>query len=362
MSPRNASTSTVALQAVDLPSIAERQQIPDWIMLLPVGADGMVRTVDGRGPYRVGDLAQLAAHSITAGGGALPIDENHATDLAAPRGEPAPARGWVDKLDVRRDGIWGHVAWTSTGRDLLIDRAYRGISPVIVHDAKTNDVQRIARASLTNVPNLRGMSTLHAEENTMDELLKKLRAALGLADDADEGAVMTAIDKLKTDNATALQSQLQPIAKAAGLAETAAHALVLSTVTSLAAGAKKPGDDVVTALQSELKTVTEQLNTLQGQNAKDRATSFVDAAIKAGRVGVKPMRDHYISMHAADPARVEKEINAMPILDGGRVMDLTPPKTDGEVSLNAEQLNAAKLLGHDPKAYAATLKAEQPAG
>src|SRR5688500_2480820 len=81
----------------------------DWIMLLPIGAGGLITTVDKRGPYRVRDATQLVVDSLQAAGGRLPIDENHATDLAAPRGEPAPARGWATELQARQDGIYGRV-------------------------------------------------------------------------------------------------------------------------------------------------------------------------------------------------------------------------------------------------------------
>src|SRR5690606_6682234 len=114
-------------------------------------------------------------------------DENHATDLAAPRGEPAPARGWIVELQQRADGVWGRVEWTEEGGRLVSGRAYRGISPVIQH-LKNGEVTAILRASLVNRPNLRGLTALH-QENDMD-LLAKLSAALGLpAATTEDGAI-----------------------------------------------------------------------------------------------------------------------------------------------------------------------------
>lgn len=354
------SQSTVALHALDFVQPGAGIAL-DWIMLLPPLEGGKVTTIDGRGPYRVSDLHRLASESLQAAGGKLAIDENHSTDLAAPRGEPAPARGWVEKIEVRDGALWGHVSWTDSGKALMSDRAYRGISPVIIHN-KAGDVLRIARASLTNSPNLRGMSALHStQEEAMNELLAKLRTALGLAEDADEAAVLDAISKLKDGNAAALQSQLAPIVKAAGLKADAKVDDVVTTVTALAAAKATGADAQVTALQSELAAVTTKFNDLSGTIAKERATAFVDGAIKAGRVGVKAMREHYIAMHAQDAARVEKEISALPILGADhRVINPTPPK-DGEVSLNAEQKQTAKMLGIAEKDYAATLQAEQTA-
>ena len=89
------------------------------------------------------------------------------------------------------------------------------------------------------------------------------------------------------------------------------------------------------------------------------ATGFVDAAIKAGRVSVKPLRDHYIAMHQEDPARVEKEIGGMPIL-GASGITAQPPVAGAEItSLNAEQSAVARALGLTNETFLATLKADR---
>lgn len=348
--------------------------LPSRIMLLPAGA---LATNDGRGPWRVDDPAKLAATSLPAGS-KLPIDENHSTDLAAPQGRPSPAVAWITALSATPEGIFGDVEWNESGKRLMADRAYRGISPVFVTD-KSGVVTRILRAALTNTPNLPALPALNSEE-TMDELLKKLRAALGLKDDANQDAVLNAVATLKSstalatiakaaglkDNAdapaictavTAFASALAPIAKAAGLAETATATEICSAVTTLAAG-NKDGKTVV-ALQAELAEVTTKLNALTSSTATERATAYVDGEIKKGRVGVKALRDHYISMHAADPARVEKEIGAMPILGPSGARVDPPADANGKVVLNADQLNAARLLGISPEAYLKTVEAEQ---
>ncbi|MDQ2084699.1 phage protease [Xanthobacteraceae bacterium Astr-EGSB] len=328
---------------------------PDWVMLFPAGEGGVVTTVDGRGPYRAANLTSLAEASLQAAGGKLAIDECHATDLAAPKGLPAPARGWITATQARDDGLWGKVDWTETGRDLVAGHAYRGISPVFAHDLKGN-VLRFLRASLTNTPNLRGLAALHSEGVDMD-FLARMRELLGLSADADEAAVMAAIRALK--DKPALQSALAPIAKAAGLKEDADVTAIATAVTTLATRAGQDQAAVITALQTELATVSTTLATLQSDGAKARATTYVDGEIARGRVGVKPLRDHYIAMHAADAARVEKEIGAMPIIgpSGARV---DPPATkDGKIALNSEQLHTCKLLGLDPEAYRKTLEAEQ---
>lgn len=339
--------STALCAALALP---DGETPPEWIKILPAGR---IDTVDGRGPYRASDLQSIIANSLQAAGGKLVVDENHSTDLAAPRGEAAPARGWIVELAARADGIHGRVEWTEAGRALLADRAYRGLSPVIVHD-KQGEVLSVLRVSLTNVPNLRGMTALHAVGATMEELMKRLRDALGLGPDVDEAAILAKIKSLSGVAAQASEA-LKPIALAAGLKEDADASVVLNAVTTLAK-ADASGDQVK-ALQSELAGVTTALNALRAERATDKATAFVDDAIKAGRVGVKPLREHYIARHAADPASVEKEINALPILTGAAASAL-PPTKGGAPSLQAEQAQAAKLLGLSVETFSKTLQAE----
>ena len=294
-------------------------QAPDWIHLIPAGE---VRTNDGRGPYRVADTAALLASSMHVGGGRLVLDENHATDLAVPRGGEAPARGWIVELQSRDDGVWGRVEWTDTGRRMVEGREYRGISPVVGHRAD-GTITHILRASLVNQPNLRGLTALH-QEQTMD-FRAWLIEALGLDSGAEDVAIQAAVtEKVRGGGAdataVALQAALGPIARAVGLAEKSDAAAVLAGVEAMRTG----DDDRVTALQSELAGVTVQLNALRDESAKEKATTFVDGAITLGRVGIKAQRDRYISMHMKDPAGTAELINAMPVLKPGAALTTAP--------------------------------------
>jgi phage I-like protein len=159
-------TSIAICSAQALPATA----IPEWLHLLP---SGTIKTADGRGPYRVQDAKALMSASMA--GGKLVLDENHATDLAAPKGLPAPARGWIVELQQRLDGIWGRVEWTPEGRRMMGDRQYRGVSPVIQHNL-AGTVGAIVRASLTNTPNFTGLVSLHSEGK--DKLRQWLIATL----------------------------------------------------------------------------------------------------------------------------------------------------------------------------------------
>lgn len=309
-------TSTARCSAI---AMVDGDTAPDWIHLVPAGE---VRTHDGRGPYRIADAAALMAASLKAGD-KLVLDENHSTDIAAPRGDAAPARGWIVELQHRADGIWGRVEWTEAGRAKVAAKEYRGISPVIGHRAD-GTVTQILRASIVNQPNLLGLTALHQEQNM--DFRAKLIEALGLGSDADDAAIMAGI-KAKMDakpdaeaTAAALQSALLPIAQLVGLDDKADATAILAGVQTLKAGS---GD--VTALQSQIVGLTGQVKSLQDDAKKATATAFVDAEMAKGRVGInQSSKGEYIAMHMENPERAAKLVNAMPIVAGGAQLTVQP--------------------------------------
>lgn len=280
---------------------------PEWIHLVPAGT---IPTVDDRGPFVLADPQGVVDRSMSAGS-KLPVDENHSTDLAGPRGEPSPARGWIVEMQTRADGIWGRVEWNASGRSLLADRAYRGISPVITH-FRDGTIHQVLRASLTNRPNLVGLTALNADQGTDQmDLLADLRRLLGLADTADAAAVIAAV-KAKTSDAACsaeVRTAFDGVAKIVGLEASGSTApgAVVTAVAALGDPKKFVTIEAHTALQSELARLKEA-----GGRAK--AEAFIDGKIREGRVGLKPLRDHYVTRHMAEPEAVEKEIAAMPTI------------------------------------------------
>lgn len=340
-------------------------QAPEWVHLTPAGT---FSGGDGRGPFTLESADDVIRASMSAG--KLPLDENHAIDLAAPEGRPAPARGWIVEMQGRADGLWGRVEWTATGKRLVEDGDYRGISPVLAA-TKAGKLVKILRASLVNDPNL-PLTTLHHRENDMD-FLAKLRQALGLKNDAAEDAVLTTV----TSHAAIAASQVK-VAEAAGLK---AGASAEELVTHLQARAKlDPKVDAVKAalkaagiefdqatpeqisahmksggagdaeLRQTVISLQSQLTTLQSEGAKEKATTFVDAAIAAGKP-IKPLRDHYITRHQKDAASVETEINALISIHGGAIKQ---PKPAEGGALDADEIATCELMGLDPKLYAAS--------
>jgi phage I-like protein len=348
MTRRTEPLSAVLASSLDLPRFAAGAEVPEWVHLVPT-LQGQIETHDGRGPYRIENAAEVISASMALERG-LVVDETHETD----KGNPAPARGWIAELQARDDGIWGRVEWTGAGRDLIADRAYRGISPNLLVDAQ-NVVRAIARAALTNKPNLRGLTPVLQEELPMN--MAKIAEALGLGADATEDAILAAIGKMKgkaDKPSEAMQSALTELGSTLSVEGADPMAIV-------AAGkAAKANADLVPALQAEVSTLKGQL-AAQGDVAKRAAsTAFVDGEIAKKRAIPAKDRDWFITLHMSDPATAERAIGAMSILGETRAQK-TPPTNEGGLKseLSAEQSLAAKLLGITPADYLKTLNAEK---
>lgn len=175
--------------------------VPDWIELLPPGPE--IKGRDGRAWLL--DNPQAIVEAFHADTKDLPVDIEHATELKAPKGDRAPAMGWIKALEVRNGGVWGRVEWTNDGGFTVSERQYRYISPVFQYDKTTKQILRLTSAALTNQPNL-ALQALNREGQTEHEeepAMKKIYAALGLTETATEAEALNAIEKLRGDLTTA---------------------------------------------------------------------------------------------------------------------------------------------------------------
>jgi len=163
---------------------------PKWVHLLPLGA---VTARDGRA-FTVSEPALIIARS-TAGSTEVPVDYEHQTLNAASNGKPAPAAGWVKRFEVRADGIWGLIEWTAEAFAMIRTKAYRFISPTVIVNKTTREVDRIANAGLTNMPAL-ALTPLQRQPGATSELAD-LAAALGLDASAGIPELLAAIKQLR---------------------------------------------------------------------------------------------------------------------------------------------------------------------
>lgn len=323
--------------------------VPEWVHLLPT-AKGQVQTNDNRGPYHVTDADAIIAASF-ADQAKLQIDENHAEDLKSGQGEPSPARGWITELQARADGIWGKVEWTGAGRALVADKAYRALSPVILH-TKGKEVVAILRAALVNRPNLRGLAALN-QEQSMD-FAAKVAAALGLAAGASEDDTLTALNALKDKNPegdaalqASLQSSLSEIGKALGV-EAGAEPGVIVAAAKLAKG----GNDGMAALQSENAGLKTRIDALEATGKRTASEAYVRGEIAKGRLVPANAVEDMIALHMKDEALAVKMVEGT-AMGAPTHTSATPPFSADPAfaALNAEQQGVE--IANRAKAYQA---------
>ena len=286
--------------------------VPDWIHLLPAGT---FSGTDGRGPYHLRDPQAVITASMAEG--KLPLDENHATELAHATGAPGPARGWIVEMQARPDGIWGKIDWNESGKALMTDRAYKGVSPVYAY-AKDGTVTRILSGALTNKPNLT-LTALHTSGDSMDK--KAICTALGIAETASDEDVLTALNTAKAK---------------------------VTTLEGTVAELKR-----TTAPTEQVVTLQTQLDTIKSERAIEKATAFIDTAIKAGKP-IVAVRQQYIDQHVAKPAETEAMVNGLVSINaGGTGGRAAPPAgAEGTAAMTAEDLAICTAMGTDPKKLA----------
>lgn len=199
--------NAIAINTMEIPT--DQGPVPEWVQLIPAGA---VIGRDGRSWNNSQPDGIVAAFVVLARD--LPIDIEHATELKGPRGNPAPAVGWIQELTVRNGEIWGRAEWNEQGKSLVGERAYRYLSPVIVYDRASGRIVGVTSVGLTNQPNLR-LPALNSEQggdptNKEDIMLKALLAALALPETATEAEALAKITGLKSDLATAANRAENP--------------------------------------------------------------------------------------------------------------------------------------------------------
>lgn len=297
--------------------------VPNRIQILPAGKK--IKGVDGR-EWTLSDPEILCAKMnssdrVTVKNGCC-IDENHSTDLAAPKGGESPAFGWFRNFSTETDGsIWADVEWNERGKKAVSEKEYRYISPVFTRD-KDGNIIEILRAALTNNPNLDNgalnSSQETAEEKNMD---KELCAALGIPETATTRDALDAVAKLKTE----LNSEQN---KSVDLAAYA------------------PRADLA-AMQQRAEKAEKELAELNAASLKAKATAAVEQAVKEGKIA-PASKDTYLELCASEDgfAKFEKIMAVTPSITGGSQVPDKAPEDKSNVELNAAEKEWASSMGY----------------
>ena len=316
----------VALNSIGLGDF-EAGELPGRILLLPAGQ------VEGRdGRKWMNSEPQAVLESFAGLGRDLPIDVEHATELRAPKGEPAPAAAWIKALHSENGAIWGEVEWLEDGQQLVGGRRYRYLSPVILYRPSDRVITGLTSVGLTNQPNLRlGAlnNQIYHEEEEMDDL-KKIIAALGLAEDADTEQILNAITKLKGDLARAINRAETP-----DLAKFVPRGDYDQAMARAANAEQALAEDKKERLHAEIE-------------------AEIKAALSAGKITPATVEYHKAScQQEGGLERFREFVKAAPVLAGDSGLDGKVPDSDGK-ALNAEERRMCELLGVDEKVYLKT--------
>lgn len=309
---------------------------PEAVELIPAGP--RVTGRDGRSWIFDATSHELVLSAYRDRNIELPIDWEHATQHRAPKGEEAPAAAWIKSLEIRDGALWGAVGWTPRGGDQVINQEYRFLSPVFDYDPATGRIARLVSAALTNTPNLH-LQALNSEEDApmpRSTLLAAAIATIGLAADADDDALATAINSLRTDRDTAR-------------AENSECAPSLDRYVPRA-----DYDAVVTRATNAEQAVKDR----DTADHKAKVDAAIDGALKLGKITPATADYHRASCSDTDGlARFQAFVEAAPAVAG----DTTgfDKKPDGKATaLNAEQKEAARALGMTEDRYLEALAAQ----
>lgn len=266
----------------------------EWILLLPAGDAVLLR--DGRAYGSAGAEAVVAEWRRQKLD--LPVDLNHAEMWRAPYGGDSPAYGWVTAMEVRNGGeVWGRVEWTDEGRRMVESRRYRYYSPTFSLTETAGgsyEIGGITSVALVNRPALPDVEALAREDNR--SMGDRIRAALGLADEATEQQVLDAIAQRSPAAGNAPAAGNGPPAGAAPAA--AAPAAPAAAEPAAAEPAERRTTTVPLAdyqlVAARARTAEEALQARDEADLKTAAAAAVDAAIE-GRKIAPASREYHLA-------------------------------------------------------------------
>ncbi len=304
-------------------------------LLIP---DGEFRAADGSGrPAEVPtwrNSAEIAARVIDRAQrrtSRMVVDYEHQTLKAEAQGEAAPASGWIDRASLRYApgvGILGSIDWTPRAAQMIAGGEYAYLSPVFLYSPDDGEVLLLRHVALTNDPALdlpqvalrstgddTDFSTedFSKEEPHVNETLKKLLAALGLADTADEAEAMSAVAAL---------------VKKAKAAEDKVAALAAQKPDP----AKFVAVETMQALQGQVAALTTQVN-------GEKVAQTVEAALTAGKL-LPAQKEWALDLGKTNLAALTSYLEKTPA-----IMALAGTQTGGAAPAGASAAQAACSAG-----------------
>ncbi|QHP82390.1 hypothetical protein EO763_22265 [Pectobacterium odoriferum] len=315
------------------------------IQLFPAGE---FRARDGRPTecptwIMTAEVAQALIAAADAQQTPYVIDYEHQTLRAAKNGKPAPASGWFKKLEWREGvGLFAvDVTWTDSAAAMIADGSYRFISPVFSYD-KSGRVLQLLHAALTNTPAVDGMDevmlaaasllavTSSTQEDTMDELLERLRWMLNLPITATAEDITAELNKLIDQLASATAGTA-----AASFNTLSANPFNLiekltadaASVAALTAQVATPDPAKWVSVEVMQQSVTEALATANNNTAalaQQQCAELITVALSDGRL-LPAQKTWAESLAKSSPDSLKTFLNNAP-----KIAALTTTQTGGQ--------------------------------
>ena len=309
------------------------------VRLIPAGSfDAPRGSMSGAGPWNL--TAAAAARIIAANAvrqADIPIDYEHQLLASSENGQAAPASGWIDPRSLvyidagPEPGLYGAVKWTARAAALIAADEYRYLSPVFPYDPQSGEPLDLLHVALTNFPAIdepirAALSARHAhthhQENPVNEVLKKLLAALGLPETTAEADAIAGVAALK--------------------AKADAATVEIAALKTGGATAPDPSKYVPIGIVQDMQT---QLAALSGRLVDDEAGRVIEQAIASGKL-VEGQRQWAADLGKTNLAALKSYVDTAPAiaaLAGMQSKGKEPSKGDGQLS--ESELAVCKAMG-----------------
>ena len=336
------------------------QTTSDKTRLMPAGTFHAPRgAAEGTGPWHLSAEAAQAIIRLAAGRSTdIALDYEHQTLYAEKNGKPAPASGWLDprSLEWREDGLYGAITWTAAASAAIDANEYRYLSPVFPYDANGVPLD-LLHLALTNTPAIdEGAAQLAAarmsvtndtpeETDTVDR--EQLIAALGLAKEATDEQITTAIAALKAAKADADAFRTELGANADAKPAEAVAALKASSGSA-------PADMSQYVPKEVYEETTQQLAALKANSNTAELDALIKEGLDDGRIPGQKTADW---LRKQGIAACKAHLDGAPSIAALRTTQTQgkPPENtqakDGE--LNEAELAVCKAMGLTAEQYRA---------
>lgn len=340
-----------------------------WHQLLPVGPfkarDGRPFDVPGGHWQLDKSIATPLINRAKALGQDILIDYDHQTLHIEKTGKEAPAAGWFngDEIEWREGlGLFIKPRWTDRAAALVAAKEYRFLSAVFPYDAQGRPLE-LRMAAITNDPGVVGMQALAAlsalpasqpgqlanpsKETSMNELLKKLLAKLGieLTGDPTDEQLQKALTELDSLQASAKKA---PELEAALTAEKASLAALKAQLGGQVDLAQFVPVATYNALVAQVASLSAKVETT------DAATLIKEARTQGKVVAAE---EEYLTAYAAQKgvAALKALLDPRPAiaaLSASQTTQVTLPEKKGDAVLSADDKYAADQLGISHEEFA----------